>query len=230
MLAFLVGCGSVASQRENAEGVRLYQQARYSEALRHFQEATYIDPSNPDAYYNLASTYHRIGAAAGRMGELEKAEKYYNMCLDYDPNHEHVACYRGLARLLAEQGRRDEAMRLLEGWGDLRPELADAKIELARIHEELGDNLMAKEHLSEALVLDPRNARALTAMGKIREDMGEVDEALRNYQRSLASDHSQPQVAARVAALRSATSGQRPVLNSGSSATRLVDRPTRRLR
>ncbi len=172
-----------------------------------------------------------MGTEAHSQPELQQAEKYYHMCLDRDPKHEQVACYRGLARLLAEQGRKDDAMRLVEGWADFRPDLADAKIELARLHEEYGDRNAAKEYLAEALALNPRDARALTALGKIREDLGETDAALRNYQRSLASNHAQPQVAARVAALRAAAPASRSPLGiEASSATQLAERPSRVLR
>lgn len=194
------GCGSFTAQGRNSEGVRLFQQARYQEALRQFQEATYDDPNDANAYYNLAATYHRIGKLEHRQSDLDQAETYYNQCLDRDANH--VECYRGLAVLLAEQGRKDDAFRLVEGWVLRQPTVADAKIELARLNEEFGDRGAAKEHLIEALAIQPDNARALTALGKIRDDAGDTAQALANYQRSLSQDNRQPEVASRVAALQ----------------------------
>ena len=87
--------------------------------LKQFQEATYADPNNADAYYNLAATYHRIGKVEHRQADLDQAETYYNLCLDRNDNH--TDCYRGLAVLLAEQGRNDEAFRLVEGWVQRQP-------------------------------------------------------------------------------------------------------------
>ena len=194
------GCGSFDAQTRNAEGVRLFQQARYPEAIKEFQEATYDDPNSADAYYNLAATYHRIGKQEHRQSDLEQAETYYNLCLDR--NGDHTDCYRGLAVLLAEEGRNEEAFRLIEGWVQRQPKSADAKVELARINDEFGNRQVAKEHLIEALAVQPDNARALTALGKIREDSGEKQQALANYQRSLTRDSRQPQVAARVTALQ----------------------------
>ncbi len=83
-----------------------------------------------------------------------------------------------------------------------QPALADAKIELARLDDEFGNRGAAQEQLVEALAVDPRNARALTALGKIREDAGDKAQALANYQQSLCQDDRQPHVAARVAALQ----------------------------
>jgi tetratricopeptide (TPR) repeat protein len=198
---FLTGCGGITASGRNAEGVRLFQQSQYDQALRQFQEASYAEPANADAYYNLAATYHRLGKTNNQSGDLEKAETYYNLCLDRNRNH--ADCYRGLAVLLAEQGRTQEAFRLVEGWVSQQPTSPDAKIELARLNEEFGDRNSAKEHLVEALTLQPDNPRALAALGKIREDSGDSAQAIANYQRSLWYNSRQPQVASRVSALQS---------------------------
>ncbi len=227
VLAAASGCSSFLASARNAQGVRQFQQARYDEALRQFQEASYADPDDPDACYNLAATYHRLGKAEGRQDYLDQAENYYNQCLDREDNH--YECYRGLAVLLAEQGRRDEAFRLLEGWVDRHPQESEARIELARLCQELGDVEAAKEYLVDALTLEPSNDRALAALGKIREESGELDQALAVYQRSLWHNQFRPEVAARVAALRS-TLGPAGPLGIQRTDTRLVDRSATTLR
>ena len=99
------GCGGITASGRNADGMRLFQQSQYDQALHRFQEASYADAGNPDAYYNQAATYHRLGKMNNNaQGDLEKAETYYNLCLDRNNNH--ADCYRGLAVLLAEEGAR----------------------------------------------------------------------------------------------------------------------------
>jgi len=203
MLLALTGCGNFAARGMNAEGVRLFQQSNYQAAMMQFQQAIYNDPANADAYYNLASTYHRVGKLGNRKADLDQAESYYNQCLDRDPNH--CDCYRALAVLLVEENRNDEAFRLIEGWVGRSPASADARIELARLWEEFGDKRQARERLAEALHVDPNNSRALTAMGRIWEEMGEPEKALVDYQRSLWLNRFQPEVQSRVAALQSTT-------------------------
>ena len=110
--------------------------------------------------------------------------------------------------LLAEQNRTEEAFRSIQTWADQQPTLADPKIELARLYDEFGNRGAAKERLIEAVTVDPNNARQWAALGKLREETGEYAQALSNYQRSLQLDASQPQVAARLTALQSATSPQ----------------------
>ena len=213
VLLGLSGCGGFNSQGRNSEGVRLFQQARYQEAVKQFQEATYADPNNADAYYNLAATYHRIGKVEHRQADLDQAETYYNLCLDRNDNH--TECYRALAVLLAGQGRKDEAFRLIEGWVQRRPEVADSKVELARLNDEFGNRQAAKEYLIEALAVQPDNPRALTALGKIREDAGDTAQALANYRRSINLDNRQPLVASRISALQ-----------GGPASTAMVSAPT----
>jgi tetratricopeptide (TPR) repeat protein len=127
------GCG-LNAKTQNAAGVRMYQQGFYQGAQQRFQQAIYNDPMNADSYYNMAATLHKIGRVNQSQAELDQAESFYNQCLDHSPNHRD--CYRGLAVLLSEQGRSEEAFRLMQGWCMRSPALPDAKIELARLHQE----------------------------------------------------------------------------------------------
>jgi tetratricopeptide (TPR) repeat protein len=220
ILLAAAGCSSISANGKNSEGVRLFNQANYEESLRRFQAAAYRNPDNADAYYNLGATCHRLGTINQDPAQLAQAESYYNQCLDKDENH--TECYRGLAVLLVQQDRSEESFRLLEGWVDRQPELADAKIELARLYDEFGEPETAKDRLLEALAVDHQNPRALAALGSIREQSGEYAQALSNYRQSLAYDSFQQGVASRVAALQPAA-GTSPTFTSPAGPTRLVN-------
>lgn len=193
------GC-SFASHAQNAQGVSFYQQGRYQEAVRNFEQAIANNPKNADGYYNLAATYHKLGLISHNENELKQAENLYNQCLDRDENNRD--CYRGLAVLLAEEGRSDEAFHLLEGWSTNFPSSAAPKVELARLSEEFGRYDVAKAHLEDALQSDPHDARALAALGRLRERSGNQGQALAVYQRSLWNNRFQPDVAARISSLQ----------------------------
>lgn len=192
------GC-RLSSTGQNAAGVRLYQQGRYAEALQQFQVAQRTDPSNPDAYYNLASTYHKMGIAQKDANMISQSESLYGQCLDLQPNH--VDCHRGLAVLLAESSRPDAAMRLLKNWAERNPAMADPRIELARLHQEFGQTKVAEQYLDEALAMNPNDHRAWSARGQMRESAGDLNQALQNYQQSLAINSLQPDLYQRVASL-----------------------------
>jgi tetratricopeptide (TPR) repeat protein len=187
------------SHSQNSEGARMFEQAYYQGAQQRFQQAIQSDPNNADGYYNLARTYHELGKLHNQKTDSQQAESYYHQCLDHDPNYQD--CYRGLAVLLVEQGRAADAFKLMENWSARNPSLPAPKIELARLYEESGNRDAAKSQLIEAVNVDPMNARALAALGKLREDAGETTQALANYQRSLQVDPHQPQVASRIGAL-----------------------------
>ncbi len=70
--------------------------------------------------------------------------------------------------------------------------------------------------------VDPTNARALAALGKLREESGESQQALANYQRSLQLDPYQPQLASRIAAMNISTTA--PVVTP-PDGTRIVTTP-----
>ncbi|MEA1950122.1 MAG: tetratricopeptide repeat protein [Planctomycetota bacterium] len=217
------GCSGFAARGHNAQGVRFSDQGRYEDATREFQQALLSDPKNADSYYNLATISHRQATVGRRPEDYKQAESYYNQCLDRDLDH--IECHRGLAVLLAEQGYREESLRLIENWSNRRPNSPDPKVELARLSQEFGDLATAKEQLRRAIDLDPNNSRALAALGKLREDTGDYQQALRNYQKSLWNDRQQPQVAARVASLQSRL-GTLPAPPAGGGITPTGITPT----
>ncbi len=184
---------------QNASGVQLFQQGRYAEALQQFENAKQTDPGNPDTYYNLASTYHRMGVTQKDPKLTEQAEALYNQCLDLSPNHS--ACYRGLAVLLVETNRSDKAFTLLKNWNKQSPTVSEAKVELAKLHQEFNQTTVAQQLLDDALQMDPSNANAWAARGRLRESTGDLAQARQNYSQSLAINSLQPDVYQKLAAL-----------------------------
>ena len=199
-----------AANGKNSMGARLYEQGQYTAALQQFQKVIETDPHNPDGYYNLAATTHRLGNQRGETELIQQAEALYNQCLDYEPDH--VECHRGLAVLLVDTGRADRAFALLKNWSAQNPTYSEARVELARLYEEYGEPQTALKYLEDSVQLDANNARAWLALGRLREKSGDLQQALQNYQRSLALNSSQPAAAQRVASLSQ-------VLNASYHAT-----------
>ncbi len=220
------GCAKMNATGLNRDGSVAFQQGRYQSAVHAFQQAIATHPTNPDAYYNLATTYHRIGTQTKDEAMLSQAENLYNQCLDLESDH--VACHRGLAVLLAETDRPDSAFRLLRNWAAGSPKLADARIELARLYQEFGDLETAKLHLIEASNIDGTNARVWSALAHIQEASGDIDQALANYQRSYQLNTFQPEIASRISALQSNMSASMGLSTPGG--TRMVQGTTTGIR
>lgn len=199
VLLCLVGGCQLGSRNKNGQGVALYQQGRYAEALQYFEQAKQTDAANPDTYYNLASTYHKLGVAAKDSKMLDNAEAMYNQCLDLAPNH--VECHRSLAVLLVDMGKADKGFTLLKNWAIRNPTSSEPRIELARMHQEFNQSKAAEQYLDEALAMDPNNYRAWAYKGSLREASGELMQAIQNYQQSLAIKATQPDLYQRIGAL-----------------------------
>jgi tetratricopeptide (TPR) repeat protein len=79
-------------------------------------------------------------------------------------------------------------------------------VELARLYEEYGDPRSAEAALNQALALDMRNWRAHAALGRLKEQAGNFDQALQNYQLAYSINRFQPELPQRIAALQSKVS------------------------
>jgi tetratricopeptide (TPR) repeat protein len=223
----LAGCGTFTAGSKNADGVQFYQQGQYQAALEKFQQAANANPNDPDAAYNLGRVYHRLAAINNDPKAAAQAEQFYRIAIDRDSNH--VEAHRALAVFYVEQGQSNKAFDLLGEWAMRRSDVADPRIELARLHEEFGDKAAAKEQLLEALAIDHENSRTLAALGRLRDEAGEYAQAMENYRRSLQLDRFQPELASRVTALQSSmptaplyppSSGGTRVVNSGTPTQR----------
>lgn len=221
MIVGTLGCQTSATGY-NIDGVRSYQTGNFPQALQDFQQALQVDAANPDAYYNLAATYHELGRQNRDPALMQQAEGLYHQCLDLSPNH--AECYRGLAALLVQTDRAQSAFTLLQRWSERNYQSADARIELARLYEEFGDQQSAVRYLTEALEVDSKSPRAWTALGRIREQQGQLAQALSNYQQAYAINTFQPGVAERIATLQRSLSTSAGSVGNGG--TQMVTIPT----
>jgi tetratricopeptide (TPR) repeat protein len=216
----LMGGCQTAGTGQNANGVRFFQQGQTQAAVYEFQQALTANPTNPDAYYNLAAAYHYLGKQNGDTALLTQSENLYHQCLDLSPDH--VACHRALSVLLVDTNRPQSAFTLLERWSTRSPQLADPRIELARLHEEFGQADNARRYLGEAIDVDPSNPRAWTALARLRESEGQFAQALSNYQQAYALNQNQPAVAQQINYLQQRLAmGGRP----NASNTQMVELP-----
>ncbi len=198
-IVLIAAGGCRFSSGKNALGVQLHQQGQYTAALQQFQQVVAEDPANPDGYYNLAATTHRLAKQRNDEALFRNAEALYNQSLDHAPNH--VECHRGLAVLLTDTGRSDRAFALLKNWASRNPLASEPRVELARLYEEAGEPEVALKYLEDAVQQDANNSRAWLALARLRESSGDLAQALQNYQRALALNNTQPMISERIAAL-----------------------------
>ncbi len=204
------------------QGVRHFQSGQFDHALRRFQKAVAVRPEDADAHYNMAATLHRMGVTRNDTQMLNQAETLYNRCLDIDANH--ADAHRGLAVLLVETDRSDRAFVLLQNWARSSPQEVDAQVELARLYEEFGDRSTAELYLKNAVAVDHQDARAWSALGHLREDSGQLAQAIQNYERSYQLNRLQPKMAEHIASLNRTLQHQNGIRTAPSN-TRVVTSP-----
>lgn len=183
VVATLAGCHWAAGS-QNAQGAAMYNQGQYTGAMEQFQKAIASNPTDPDGYYNLAATTHRLGNQRQDPNLIRQSEALYNQALDHDPNH--IDAHRGLAVLLVDSGRPDRAFTLMKNWAAQNPNSSEPRIELARLYEEHGEPETALKYLEDAVQQDANNSRAWLALARLRENSNDPVQALQNYQRALA--------------------------------------------
>lgn len=154
----------------NSLGVCAASLRRHSEALAHFQEAYRRTPQDASLAYNLGVVHQNLGNAAD-------AARHFEDCLRLAPEHLFAALRRGQ---LAEAAGDAEAARqhFLEA-AQRHPQSGLPCRHLARLALRRQDDaarIEAREHLHKALILNPRDAVALSLMAKVYLDGGEDPE------------------------------------------------------
>jgi Flp pilus assembly protein TadD len=195
-LIVMAGCATPDADRVRdytQDGIQLYRRGDYAAARESFQAALQLRPGDAGLTYNVGQCYERAG-------DTNRAEQSYTACLQRDADH--VACHHALTMLLVREGRGTDAVRSVEAWLAHSPKLAAAHAEDAWLWHQSGDLPRAQSRLQEALLLDPRDWRALSELGLIYEEQQRPDRALTLYEQSLQGNPDQPDVAKRLDDLR----------------------------
>src|SRR5213080_2515203 len=122
------------------------EQAQYQKALQHFQRVAAIDPTNAEAWYNIAEAYNLLE-------QLEEAEINYARAIALEP--EIIDYFTALSRMHMEHRQSLKACLVLEEGLRINPGSAQLRAFLALAVSESGDYRKAEELLDEAELLDP---------------------------------------------------------------------------
>jgi tetratricopeptide (TPR) repeat protein len=140
------GCKKLQSRDHLNKGVQAFKNARYDEAIEHFNQAVELDPSNPNARLYLATSYfvqYIPGAESPENLEYaKKAKDEFMRVLQQDPKDKTALQY--LASLSYQEA---------SGTADL-----DAKL------KKLDD---ARDWYLKLIAVDPKNKDAYYSLGVI---------------------------------------------------------------
>lgn len=132
-----------------------------------------------------------------------------------------------LAEALRRDGRHTEALAVLREGGKSRPDLASARVVLARINLDLGDRSTAEDVLADVVRVDPENLAATALLAGLYAEEGRVREAqplIERLRMSGGQDADLAEIVARLnARARHIPSGRDPFA-SPALAERLAER------
>ncbi len=135
-------------------GVR-YRLGDLSEARARFQRTVELDPTFPDGWAMLLEI-------ANKVGDRATAERVLEQGLRNCPNSPGLQLARG--RRMVELARYDDAVEAFERSIQLRPEEAEARIDLANVHFRMNRISEGVAALEEALRVEPAHPVALTTL------------------------------------------------------------------
>lgn len=159
----------VESLNEMNEGVVLAAQKNYLEAVEKLQHAAAIDPTNDQAYWNLAIVHMEMQRFDAARDDLQRA-------IQINPN---VAGYHEkLGTVLMELEQWDQARESFEHAIELDPDLFKAYYKLGQILEHQDDAQGALQRYTEAIQHGPRFIEAYRALGRMYADLGYLGEAV----------------------------------------------------
>lgn len=150
---------------------------RLDEGLTHSQEAARLDPLSVGPVHDIAINYMI-------RGDLDQAAATFRRAIDIDPNW--TWGYVKLGRTLAMQGKCPEAMAQAEV---AERRIADGGAPLSRawlgaIYATCGDSARARQKLEELHALSKERYVDPSTYADIQASLGEIDEALRCYEKA----------------------------------------------
>lgn len=157
-----------------------YVQGRVSEAIAIYQEVVTTRPGTADAYRHLAFVYWKNGQQAPAIATLETA-------LTHDLTQTDVRIR--LAQYLAESGRPERAVALLESDGG---DNTDALNALGLAYASVNRTADAIQTFTQALALDPTNGQAHANLGALQLRGREFGAAEASLRRAIELDPRQP--------------------------------------
>jgi Tfp pilus assembly protein PilF len=113
------------------QGITAFNQGNNALATQYFEQATAVDATFNDAWFNLGSVYFRAGL-------YEKAAVAFDRLTRLSPGDAQAQFNLGLA--LEKLGRTDEAMRAFQKIAPTAPKFAAAQERLAILGQKLGNN------------------------------------------------------------------------------------------
>lgn len=161
----------------------LIESEQLDDAEQTLNDTLRVLPASGRAHYVLGLTYQRQGRRVDAIRELQAA-------LTHKPLLGVNTIHRMIGTLQQDEQDLDAAAQAFAARADLVPNDHDAHRDLGRVYSLQGDDVQARAELEIAVLLDPQDTDALTALGQLHLRMGRFDEAADVSRRALEVDRA----------------------------------------
>ncbi len=158
----------VESMNEMNAGVELAQMKRFGEAAESLEKAGALDPTNHQAYFNLAIVQIELRSFSAAREALERAIVAKPDAAGY---------HEKLGSVLIELEDWKGAQTALKKSLEIDPTLFKAHFKLGRCSEELEDPQNALYQYSDAIMTGPRFLPSYSALGRLYADLRYPEQA-----------------------------------------------------
>jgi tetratricopeptide (TPR) repeat protein len=158
--------------------IALAHDGKNDAAIASYEAILTTAPGVPLVHYNL-------GAAYKAKGDSAKAEASMRKAIELDPGF--VDGYVGLATLLAEAGKQDEAIEAIRGGATANPKSGRLQYALGVLAESKGDSATAREAFLKAEELDPVNVETQYHLATVALNMNDKAEAIARLEKFVAT-------------------------------------------
>jgi tetratricopeptide (TPR) repeat protein len=206
-------CPLLSAELYNEMGNVRCEQGEYEEGIRYFEKALSINPGYLPARQNICSAflaqkkldeavncysealqerndwpnmeqmYHKLGWAYEQKGDFILAEKNYRKALVVKPDY--IPSENDLGRVLAKQGKLDEAVTCFNGLLMQKEDSVEAHSNLALVLSMQGKYDEAVKHFARVLELNPKYPDGHERMGELLIAAGKPEEAVEHLNEAL---------------------------------------------
>jgi len=160
-----------------ADGMRLYREGKYPQAIEVLQKVVNI-------HLNSFMAWYYLGAALSAERRYADAIEPLKIALDLQPDH--MQAHMALGDALLKLGEVDESRAAYLRALDLSPNFAPAHDGLGRLQESMGHDPEAEAEYRKALEINVAFADAYTHLGELFLRQGRLDEATALFGRAIA--------------------------------------------
>jgi tetratricopeptide (TPR) repeat protein len=160
-----------------AEGMKLYRDGKYPQAIEVLQKVTNI-------HLNSFLAWYYLGAALSAERRYADAIEPLKIALDLQPDH--MQAHLALGDALLKLGQVDESRAAYLRALDLQPNFAPAHDGLGRLQESMGHDAEAEAEYRKALEINVAFADAYTHLGELFLRQNRLDEATDLFGKAIA--------------------------------------------